>query len=118
MTETDVNKSTSSKPKKVTPCSGNVFADMNLPNPEVALTKAKLVRRIRDLMTQRKLTQASAAELLGIDQPKVSALVRGKVGGYTIERLFKLLNRLDQDVEIVIRPKLKSASIAELRVRG
>ena len=116
MSDNSERKSNTKSPT-VTPSSGNVFADINLPNPEVALTKAKLVRRIRDLMTQRKLTQAGAAVLLGIDQPKVSALVRGNVGGYTIERLFKFLNRLDQDVEIVIRPKLKSASIAEIRVR-
>jgi predicted XRE-type DNA-binding protein len=56
--------------------------------------------------------------LLGIDQPKVSALVRGNVGGYTIERLFKFLNRLGQDVEIVIRPKPKTALTAATRVRG
>jgi predicted XRE-type DNA-binding protein len=112
------SKSKDSKSPTITPSSGNVFADMNLTNPEVALTKAKLVRRIRELITQRKLTQASAAALLGIDQPKVSALVRGNVGGNTIERLFKFLNRLGQDVEIVSRPKLKSASTAETRVRG
>jgi predicted XRE-type DNA-binding protein len=112
------SKSNASKPPMVTSSSGNVFADLNLPNPEVLLTKAQLVRRIRELMTQRKLSQAVAAELLGIDQPKVSALVRGNVSGYTIERLFKFLNRLGQDVEIVIRPKKTSSAVAETRVRG
>jgi predicted XRE-type DNA-binding protein len=74
--------------------SGNVFADLGLPNPHLALAKAELVQRIRNLITERKLTQAKAAELLGIDQPKVSALIRGRVEGYTIDRLFRFLNAL------------------------
>lgn len=59
--------------------SDNVFADLGLPNPEVALAKAELVRRIRASITERKLTQAGAGKLLGLDQPKVSALMRGRV---------------------------------------
>jgi predicted XRE-type DNA-binding protein len=83
--------------------SGNVFADLGLPNPDLALAKAALVQRIRDLIAERKLTQTKAAELLGLDQPKVSALVRGRVEGYSIERLFRFLNALGQRVEITVR---------------
>ncbi len=89
--------------------SGNVFADLGLPNPDLALAKAELVQRIRDLIAARKLTQAKAARLLRIDQPKVSALVRGRVEGYTIDRLFRFLNALGQRVEITIRPNEKNA---------
>lgn len=83
--------------------SGNVFADLLLPNPELALTKAVLVQRIRDLIDERRLTQSQAAELLGLDQPKVSALVRGKVDGYSFDRLFRFLNALGQDIQITLR---------------
>jgi predicted XRE-type DNA-binding protein len=86
-----------------------VFADLGLPNPDLALAKAELVRRIRALIAERKLTQSKAAGLLGLDQPKVSALVRGRVEGYSIDRLFRLLNALGQRVEITVRPKATGA---------
>ena len=84
--------------------SGNVFADLGLPNADLALAKAQLVQRIRGLIDERKLTQAKAGELLGLDQPKVSALVRGRVDGYSLDRLFRFLNALDQRVEITVTP--------------
>jgi predicted XRE-type DNA-binding protein len=93
-----------------------VFADLGIPQPDLALTKAKLVQQIRNLISERKLTQAKAAELLGLDQPKVSALVRGRADGYTIDRLFKFLNLLGQHVEITIRPVAKNSAVAETRV--
>jgi predicted XRE-type DNA-binding protein len=88
--------------------SGNIFADLGLANPDIALAKAKLVQRIRDLITQQNLSQARAATLLRLDQPKVSALVRGRVEGYTIDRLFRFLNALGQRVEITVRPNTKA----------
>jgi predicted XRE-type DNA-binding protein len=101
------SKTSTIKPSRVERGSGNVFADLGLPNPELALAKAKLVLRIRDLIAERKLTQAKAAELLGLDQPKVSALVRGRVDGFTYDRLFRFLNALGQRVEINIQPNGK-----------
>lgn len=89
---------------KVTAGSGNVFADLKLPNPDLALAKAELVQRIRALLAERKLTQAAAGELLGLEQPKVSLLLRGRVEGYSIDRLFRFLNALGQQVEISVRP--------------
>jgi predicted XRE-type DNA-binding protein len=84
--------------------SGNVFADLGLKNPEELLAKAQLVQRIADIIAERKLTQARAAKILGVDQPKVSALLRGKLDGFSTDRLFRFLNALGRDVEIVIRP--------------
>jgi predicted XRE-type DNA-binding protein len=96
-----------SGPGRIDRGSGNVFADLGIPNPDLALAKAELVQCIRGLIAERKLTQAKAAELLGIDQPKVSALVRGRVEGYTIDRLFRFLTALGQRVEITVRPNVK-----------
>ncbi len=95
--------------------SGNVFADLGLENPEGLLAKAELVQRIADIIAERKLTQVLAAKLLGIDQPKVSALLRGKLDGFSTDRLFRFLNALGRDVEIVIRPARHSHE-AETRV--
>src|SRR3954453_14087958 len=95
--------------------SGNVFADLGLKNPEELLAKAELVQRISDVIAERKLTQARAAKVLGIDQPKVSALLRGKLDGFSIDRLFRFLNALGRDVEISVRPA-RDAKGAETRV--
>jgi len=92
------------------PSSGNVFADLDLPNPELALAKAELVQRIRELISAKRLTQARAGQLLGLDQPKVSSLVRGRVAGYSIDRLFRFLNALGQSVEIKVKPTGTRAS--------
>ncbi len=102
------SRTTPDEPHHIDRGSGNVFADLGLPNPDIALAKAELVQRIRDLIAERKLTQAKAAELLGLDQPKVSALVRGRVEVYTIDRLFRFLNALGQRVEITVLPNGKN----------
>jgi len=100
------NKKTKGKSPSpdVEPSSGNVYADLGFPNPEEELAKADLAIRIAQLIAERKLTQQKAAALLGIDQPKVSALLRGRLDGFSTERLLRFINRLGQDVEIVIRP--------------
>ena len=85
--------------------SGNVFADIGLERPEEELLKAQLVREIRDIVKRRRLTQAKAAELLGLKQPDVSALVTGRVHKFSLERLLRCVRRLDRDVAIVIRAK-------------
>src|SRR3954452_24124355 len=95
--------------------SGNVFADLGLKNPEELLAKAELVQRISDIIAERKLTQARAGKVLGIDQPKVSALRRGKLDGFSLDRLFRFLNALGKDVEISVRPA-RHAEDAETRV--
>jgi predicted XRE-type DNA-binding protein len=84
--------------------SGNVFADLGVSKHEEAWAKAELARKIGLLIAERKLTQAAAASLLGIDQPKISALLRGRLQGFSSDRLFRFLNALGSDVEIVVRP--------------
>lgn len=93
---------------------GNVFADLGLPDAAEHLIKAGLVVRIGRTIRQRKLTQAAAAELMGIDQPKVSAMLSGQFRGYSVERLMRFLVALGHDVEIVVKPRRQGN--AELRV--
>jgi predicted XRE-type DNA-binding protein len=83
--------------------STNVFADLGVADPVGALAKAELARAIGAIITTRGLTQARAAEVLGIDQPKVSALMRGRLSGFSIDRLLRFLLALDLDVEITVR---------------
>ncbi len=85
--------------------SGNVFADLGFENPEEALAKAQLIHQISRIITANGWTQEQAANKLGIDQPKVSALVRGRLTGFSIERLSRFLNTLDYDVTISVSPK-------------
>ena len=89
----------------VTASSGNVFADIGVPQPEEALAKAQLASRLREVIKHARLTQAAAAALMGIDQPKVSALLNGHLASFSSERLMRLLTRLGQDVEIVVKAK-------------
>ncbi len=99
-----------------TESSGNVFADLGLPDADELLAKADLAIQISRIIEDRALTQAEAASLLGVDQPKVSALVRGRLEGFSMERLYRFLNALGQDIEIVVRPKPRAQSHAEVRV--
>jgi predicted XRE-type DNA-binding protein len=100
----------------VTPGSGNVFADLGLPNPEERLAKAHLASRIDDVLRRRKLTQRQAAALMGIDQPKVSHLLHGRLSGFSTQRLIDFLNSLGQDVEIVVRTAPRSRKRGRLHV--
>ena len=84
--------------------SGNVFADLGLPDAEEHLAKAELASRVNALLRDRGLTQVAAAAILGIDQPKVSRLRRGYLTNFSVDRLMLFLNRLGQDVDIVVRP--------------
>jgi predicted XRE-type DNA-binding protein len=85
--------------------SGNVFADLRLPDAEEYLAKSQLAVRILKIVRQRNLTQAAAGKLLGINQPKVSALLNGRLDGFSTDRLFRFLNALGCDVRIsVSRP--------------
>jgi len=80
------------------PSTGNVFADLRLPGAGEHLIKAGLVVRIDRTIRQRKLTQAAAAQLMGIDQPKISAMLAGRFRGYSVERLMRFLVALGHDV--------------------
>lgn len=92
---------------KHTKSSGNVFEDMGFKDAKERLVKAELALRINSIIDERKLIQTDAAEILGINQPKVSAIANGRLNEFSIERLIDFLNRLDQDVEIVVHQKPK-----------
>jgi len=85
--------------------SGNVFADLGWPDADEHVLKAQLVSRIHEIIRGRKLTQVQASRLLGLSQPDVSRLLRGRFRDYSLERLLRLLMALDRDVDIVIRLK-------------
>ena len=96
--------------------SGNVFADLGHPRPAEALAKAELARKIGSLIAKQGLTQATAADVLKIDQPKVSALVRGRLAGYSLDRLVRFLVLLGSDVEIVVKPRTRATGWARVMV--
>lgn len=101
---------------KVTPAGENIFADLGLPDAEELKAKAELVIQIIQAIEERGLKQVEAAEIMGVDQPKVSQLVRGKLDGFSMERLYRFLNALGMDVEIVVRPIPGSRKEAQLTV--
>jgi predicted XRE-type DNA-binding protein len=87
-----------------TESSGNVFADLGLPHPEEALAKAEIASKIYDIIKEKKLSQAQAAKILEISQPKISLLLRGFLTNFSLERLLRFLNDLGQDVYISVVP--------------
>ena len=94
----------------------NVFADLGYADAEERQTKLRLAYVINQLVAERRLTQADAASALGINQPKVSALQRYKLDGFSVERLMTFLTALGQDIEIVIRKKPRSRPAARITV--
>jgi len=96
--------------------SGNVFADLEFPNAEEALVKAELASRITESIERRRLTQSEASKILKVDQPKVSALKRGRLSGFSVERLMRFLVLLGNDVDIIVKKRPKSRARAQLRV--
>lgn len=91
-------------PLKYIKGTGNVYEDLGFKDSEERIAKARLAFRISQIIDKRQLRQEKAGEILGINQPKISALVNGNLSGFSIERLINYLIKLDQDVEIVIRP--------------
>jgi len=96
--------------------SGNVFADLGVPHPEEALAKAQLARAICLLIEKEGLTQKAIAARLGIDQPKVSALVRGRLADFSTDRLLRFLLSLGHDIKINVQSKGATAAPADLQV--
>ncbi|MBT3312709.1 MAG: XRE family transcriptional regulator [Desulfobacula sp.] len=87
--------------------SGNVFKDIGLDNPEERLKKAQIASAIYGIIQKRELTQIEAGKILGLRQPKVSALINGRLDGFSMDRLLGFLNKLGQDIEIIVQPKKK-----------
>jgi len=100
-------KTTRLKAEKAIEGSENIFADMGLPNPAQELLKARLTLQIYSIIKDRGLTQAEAAKILGIQQPRVSSLARNRSGDFSVGRLIEFLTALGQDVEIIITPTRK-----------
>jgi len=96
--------------------SDNIFADLGFPNPEEHLAKAGLAVQIIEVIRQRRLSQAVAADILGIDQPKVSALMRGQLKNFSLDRLCRFLNRLDKDVHIIVKDKPRNRRRGETHI--
>ncbi len=107
----DKNKKQQIKDIEVTPCSGNIYADTGHPNPEEAMAKAKLAILITTTIKKKKLTQKQAAALIGIDQPKISDIIRGKLSGFTLDRLFRFLRSLGIGIEI--EPKVYPETVCQ-----
>jgi len=101
---------------RVTRGSGNVFADLGLPDAEELLAKAELVFAISQAMEERGLTQRQAAVLMGVDQPKVSHMLRGRLRDFSTDRLMGFLTSLGRDVDIVVRPAPKSRARGRIHV--
>ncbi|HEY5313444.1 MAG TPA: helix-turn-helix transcriptional regulator [Pirellulales bacterium] len=104
------------KTANVQKSSGNVFRDLGLSNPNERLAKAQLAHRICEIIAQRNLNQTEAAALMGIDQPKISALKQGRLAGFSVERLFRCLNELGQEVKITIQPARQGAHRGETSI--
>jgi len=100
----------------VRPSSGNVFADLGFAEPGEELAKAQLASHLRQIIKRRRLTQVAAAALMGIDQPKVSALLNGRLANFSSERLMRLLTALGQDIEIVVKSKRRGQERGRIRV--
>jgi len=104
------------KRETVTAGSGNVFADIGLPEPEEELAKAQLASCIRQVIKRQRLTQIVAASRMGIDQPKVSAILNGRLANFSGDRLMRLLTALGQDVEIRIKSKPRNRAHGRIHV--
>ena len=85
--------------------SGNIFSDLGFDNPEEMETKAKLVSQINAIIKKWKLTQKEAGTILGVTQSRVSDLARGGLSGFSVDRLFRLLNKFDREIEIIVKRK-------------
>jgi len=98
--------------------SGNVFEDLGFAAPAEVQLKAELARQISEIIRERGLTQTAAAKQLGVDQPKISALLRGRLSGFTIDRLVKYAATLGYDAQVVLRPQaeVSSETAADARV--
>lgn len=101
------SKKTRGRIVSVTEGSGNVFADLDLPNPEQELLKAQLTLQIYTILKGSGMTQVEIAKILGVQQPQVSLLMRNRAGTFSVGRLMEFLTALRQDVEITVRPTRK-----------
>jgi len=110
------SRKSNARGEKVEPSSGNVFADLGFQDAEERLLRAKLATKIAQLIEKKGWTQTQAAQRTGLDQPKVSRLLRGQLSGFSADRLFAVLNRLGHSVEVRISAKERSPEKSYTRV--
>ena len=103
---------------KVEMGSGNIFADLGLPDAEAHFLKAQIVSEIYRLTHERKLTQSQAGERMGVSQPEVSRLFKGNFREYSVDRLMGFLTVFDRDIEIVVRPHKKAGKGGRITFRA
>jgi predicted XRE-type DNA-binding protein len=96
--------------------SGNIFADLGLPNPDELLIKAELVHQITEIISARQLTESEASKLLAIDPSTLANLLRGKLSKFSIELLFRFLNILGSNVEIHVSANIQPNIQAQTRI--
>jgi len=101
---------------KITHGGRNVFADIGFADAGERQAKTRLAMELNKILKARKLRQVEAAKLLGIPQPKISALTNYRLDGFSVERLMDFLTSLDRDVEIVIRPRNARAGAGQISV--
>jgi predicted XRE-type DNA-binding protein len=97
--------------------SGNVFADLGLENAGELLLKAEIVAEIARLIKLKKLTQAKAAALTGTSQPDLSNLLRGRLRGFSVERLLLMLTTFGRDIDVVVKPTPRSRKQGGIKFR-
>jgi predicted XRE-type DNA-binding protein len=109
-------KQKDNRSESITRGSKNVFADLGYSDAVERQAKLRLAYALNQVLEGRKLTQAKAAKVLGVTQPKISALRHYKLAGFSVERLMNLLTAVDRDVEIVVKRKPASRRVGRIRV--
>ena len=104
------------KRNKVEKSSGNVFRDIGVRHPERVMYRAEIMAGIAEIIEKRGMTQKEASKLLGLPQSKISCLMNGKLSMFSMEHLFEILNALDSDVEIIIKPKTREEKVASTHI--
>jgi predicted XRE-type DNA-binding protein len=102
--------------EKIHSVSDNIFKDIGLVHPDRMLARAEIMLKIAEIIKARGLTQKEASKILGLPQSKVSCLLSGKLSMFSLDHLFQLLNMLDEDVEIIIKPKTRKEKFAATHV--
>lgn len=101
---------------KIEQGSGNVYADVGLADASEMLVKARLASKIAEILETRNLTQMQAADILGLAQPKISDMLRGKFRGISESKMMDCLSRLGCDVQIVVKDAPRSKPLGNVEV--
>src|SRR6185295_14759551 len=106
------------KQPKIRRGTGNIFADLGLPDADTHLLKAQLVSRLQDILDDLKITQTEAARIVGVSQPDISRILKGRFRDVSVERTMQMLARLGCDVDIVVKPRGRKKAFGPIRVEA